>query len=214
MRVCALPAAASPAEAEAGVRVETEKEAAASDDVVIAAATRAAKPAGSDDDSNTVSNVFQLSTTRARCMAELSVGKIKDAATATANATAAATATATENIKDAATATATVTVAATATATKTATRAARHLHQGTAQELKREYATIASVSLDKDWIWKFKVFWLFPLLNQLQTLDHVFRVLFPLSYLIFIMYYGAQVNFGSNHFGALEDSECYRDSSH
>jgi len=63
--------------------------------------------------------------------------------------------------------------------------------------------------MDKGRIWKFKVFFLFPVLNRLHTLDHVFRVLYPIAYLIFVLVELDRVGFGLDQRERLQSSSCY-----
>ena len=59
-------------------------------------------------------------------------------------------------------------------------------------------------------IWEFKTFCLFPFLNRLLTpLDHVFRVVFPIAYLIYVLIAMSEVNYGIDQREKLDNSWCY-----
>jgi len=90
--------------------------------------------------------------------------------------------------------------------------AVRSLQSSIGKTIGADYATIASMEMDKDRVWQFKVFYLFPLLNRMQSLDHIFRVLFPLGYIVFVVVYCSEVNFGRDHFTSLLASACYHRS--
>ena len=64
--------------------------------------------------------------------------------------------------------------------------------------------------LGKDFVWRFKYFTLFPpLSNMLLSLDHYFRILFPLAFLSFLLSSYSEVGFGSEHYKVLETVPCY-----
>ena len=83
--------------------------------------------------------------------------------------------------------------------TKTSTMAATYKSEGRQQT-------------DKGPIWHFKVFHLFPLLVRCVYLDHIFRLVFPIVYTIYMLIALSEVDFGSPHFALLETARCYREA--
>ena len=75
--------------------------------------------------------------------------------------------------------------------------------------VREDYRAVAELDLDRGRIWAFKVFTLFPLLKYLSQLDFVFRVVFPIAYVINLMIYMSEVNFGRDQIALLETSPCY-----
>ena len=75
--------------------------------------------------------------------------------------------------------------------------------------LKSDYETMATRELGKGRFWKLKVFHLFPNLMFLTRLDHIFRVVFPFAYLIFVLTMLSEVGFGKEHYKLLETAPCY-----
>ena len=71
------------------------------------------------------------------------------------------------------------------------------------------YQDVARRDLDKGVVWKFKTFTLFPLLNNMRYLDFVFRAVFPVAYLIFVIVMFQEVDY-SSHFALLDTAPCYR----
>jgi hypothetical protein len=70
------------------------------------------------------------------------------------------------------------------------------LASDTAAEVQMRYRSRIKEDLDRGSIWACKTFCLFPLLVRLTTLDHIFRVAFPLAYLAFLLISLQEVDFG------------------
>jgi len=88
----------------------------------------------------------------------------------------------------------------------------RYRHQLLSQmgsEMRLKYRTTARENLDHGAIWSAKVFYIFPMLVKLQSLDHIFRVVFPLAYVIYMIVAFQEVNFGRDHDRVLQSSVCY-----
>lgn len=88
--------------------------------------------------------------------------------------------------------------------------ATKPLEQNATAMLHRRYLSTARADLDKDWLWEFKTFRLFPLLSRLRNLDHACRWLYPLGYFFFIFLALGEIGFGTSHEETLMTSECYR----
>ena len=70
------------------------------------------------------------------------------------------------------------------------------LASATAAEVQLRYRTRIKEDLDRGNIWACKTFCLFPVLVRLTSLDHIFRVAFPLAYLIFLLVSLEAIDFG------------------
>ena len=75
--------------------------------------------------------------------------------------------------------------------------------------MRKLYRTRAMKTLEKSSMWYFKLFTLFPMLRNLRYMDQVFRVVFPLAYVIFVIIHLAEVNFGADQYALLRQSSCY-----
>ena len=62
--------------------------------------------------------------------------------------------------------------------------------------------------LNKSSMWSFKTYRLFPILVRLRFLDHIFRWLFPIAYIVFVLVMFSEVDFGQTHEDALSQSPC------
>jgi hypothetical protein len=109
-----------------------------------------------------------------------------------------------------------------AAASKTAHRRKRHLSLETSQvtdEVRKEMIKGSQELLDKTNLWRFKTYYIFPLIEKLRFLDLGSRVVFPVAYIIFILVTMSRVNFGYDHYALLRPtdvsalatsiSECY-----
>ena len=72
----------------------------------------------------------------------------------------------------------------------------RQLTAETSREVQGSYRSRIKEDLDRGNVWAFKTFYLFPLLVRLRYLDHVFRVVFPLAYVIYVLVSLSEVEFG------------------
>ena len=85
--------------------------------------------------------------------------------------------------------------------------------------VKKEMIKGSQELLDKTNLWRFKTYYIFPLIEKLRFLDLGSRVVFPVAYIIFILVTMARVNFGYDHYALLRPtdvsalatsiSECY-----
>ena len=66
------------------------------------------------------------------------------------------------------------------------------------KKLRADLQNAAKQDFDKGIIWKFKTFTLFPFLVRMRHLDFVFRAVYPLTYIIFVIVMFAEVRTGSN----------------
>ena len=76
--------------------------------------------------------------------------------------------------------------------------------------LRSAYRTQAQIDLNKGWIWRFKTFTLFPLIARVRFLDHIFRFLFPVCYLCFVLIHMNEINYGVDHQALLNNNPCYK----
>ena len=92
---------------------------------------------------------------------------------------------------------------------KHATKKMVSAHEKTMSDAVRTmYATAATRDLDKTWVWQFKTFMLFPVISNLRYLDFVFRVLYPIAFLTFVILMYAQVDV-DGHYAKLNTVPCY-----
>jgi len=75
-------------------------------------------------------------------------------------------------------------------------------------EMKMRYRSKVKEDLDRGKVWECKVFCLFPILENLQHLDHLSRLLFPLAYITFVLLSLSEVSFGAPHQALLASSAC------
>ena len=75
-------------------------------------------------------------------------------------------------------------------------------------DIQGHYVEKALEDLDKGRLWSFKVFYLFPILQELQNLDHYARVLFPIAFAVFMLAKFGEVDMTS-HYNLLRASKCY-----
>jgi len=86
----------------------------------------------------------------------------------------------------------------------------RPLERNATATLRNRYLHTAKADLDKNWVWEFKTFHLFPFLSRLRNLDHACRWLYPIVYLVFIFLSLSEIGFGTAHEQQLLSSECFR----
>ena len=61
----------------------------------------------------------------------------------------------------------------------------------------------------KGYVWEFKTFVLFPYLIKLGQLDFIFRALFPIVYLGYVLFAFSEVSFGADTYALLGLAPCY-----
>ena len=80
-------------------------------------------------------------------------------------------------------------------------------------QVRMYYQKTAQRDLDKGTIWRIKTFKIFPVLIALRHFDHYSRVIYPLSYIIFVIFAVAEIpNFGRDHWALLCSSPCFREA--
>ena len=75
---------------------------------------------------------------------------------------------------------------------------------------KAAFRKAAQEELGHNRTWTLKTFYIFPYLQNLRYLDFVFRVVFPLAYVIYLLYALSEVGFGVAHYDLLETAPCFR----
>ena len=88
-------------------------------------------------------------------------------------------------------------------------RAASQASTQASRKVRDTYRSTAKMDLDRNAVWECKTFCLFPLLVRLTSLDHIFRVAFPLAYGTYMLIVLSQVGFGTEHYKLLAGSPCY-----
>ena len=86
---------------------------------------------------------------------------------------------------------------------------AQMLAAETKREMQNQYRTKVKEDLDRGRVWECKTFVLFPFLAKLTSLDHVFRFVFPLAYIIYLVAAFSEVEFAFPHYALLATSPCY-----
>ena len=81
------------------------------------------------------------------------------------------------------------------------------------QAVKGAFRSRAKEDLDRGPIWEFKTFLLFPMLVRLSGLDHLFRILFPVAYIVYVICAFAEVDFGRPQYALLQGSPCFNQYS-
>ena len=69
------------------------------------------------------------------------------------------------------------------------------------QKLKKDLAKGSQELLDKNYVWRLKTYYIFPVVGQLRHLDHISRFCFPTAYFIFLLVHFAEVDPNGNPFG-------------
>jgi hypothetical protein len=74
---------------------------------------------------------------------------------------------------------------------------------------QKTVAKHVSTNLDLGYLWRFKVFRLFPYLKKLKRLDHYARLSFPTAFTIYILVACQEVRFFQPHYVLLQNSTCF-----
>ena len=91
----------------------------------------------------------------------------------------------------------------------TATNGMTEAAAGVTKRMQVSYKAAASRDLGKGRYWRFLTFTWTPALTGLLQLDNIFRVAFPLAYLIYVLVTLSEVNFGADQYALLRTAPCY-----
>ena len=83
------------------------------------------------------------------------------------------------------------------------------LARDTSRQLQHDFQLIGERDFDFGPVWKFKTFTLFPRLAKLSHSDHLARVWFPVTFVVYLFVMLGQIGFMSGHYALLATSPCY-----